>query len=278
MLLVVLSIPWFISIIFYSIFDAKCVIFERASVVNCSQNFFTSSPEHWIFAWLSMSMVFSLVFILIVCLNHKKLNYQRGKAKRIYKKGSFGSLIFLLLISSVYYFIRIFTKSDETSKAMSALLFFWPVRTVAVICCVNYLPRVHWTKISAQRFTTLVWWKDCLTKNSNFMIYWLALVMYFVETTCKFLSVMLDVAHDVAPLLQSKFSEESGQFRGVVVIVIGFSLGLHARLLSFFWQKLFHGEKDLFSEPSDKLVEEPLIKKQRNESENPAHLDEIVCR
>ncbi len=278
MFFVVLSIPKLISTIFFSIFDTKCVIYEHASVVNCSQDFFTSSPEHWILAWLSMSTVSSFIFILIVRLNHKKLNYQLGKAKRIYKKGSFASLIFLLFISSVYYFIRIFTKSDETNagQAMSFLFFFWPVLTAAVICCMNYLPRVHWTETSAPRFTTLVWWKICLTENSNFIIYWLALVMYFVETTCKFLSVLLDVGQDVAPLIQSKFSE-SGQFRGVVVIVIGFSLGLHARLLSFFWQKLFHGEKDLFSEPSDKLVEKPLIKKQHNESDNPVHLEDVVC-
>ena len=89
---------------------------------------------------------------------------------------------------------------------------------------------------------------------------------------------MLDVAHDVAPLMQSKFTDEAGQFRGVMVIVIGFTLGLHARLFSFFWQKLFHGEKDLFSEPSDKLKEETLPEKRQHDgSEKTVHLEEIVC-
>ena len=157
------------------------------------------------------------------------------------------------------------------------LLFIWLLMITAVVCCVNYLPRVHWTTATEPRFTAL-WWKNCLTKNSNFLIYWIALLTYFVETTCKLLSVMLDVAHDVAPLMQSKFTDEAGQFRGVMVIVIGFTLGLHARLFSFFWQKIFHGEKDLFSEPSEKLLEDnPLEKQQHSEPEKTVQLEEIIC-
>ena len=254
------------------------MIYEHASVVNCSQDFFTSNPEHWIFAWLSMSAVSSVVFLFIMLLNHEKLNYQLKKARKIYKKASFSSLIFLLIISSVYYFMRFFVKLDDLSMAISTLFFLWPLLTVAVICSVNYLPRVHWTKTIVRRFTTLVWWKDCLTKNSNFIIYWLALVMYFVETTSKLLSVMLNVAYEVAPLIESKFSHDYGQFWGVMMIVIGFRLGFHARLQSFFWEKLFHGEKDLFSEPSDKLLEEQLVKKQQynNELEKAIELEETV--
>ena len=68
---------------------------------------------------------------------------------------------------------------------------------------------------------------------------------------------MLDVAHDVAPLIQNKFPEESGKYWGGMVILIGFRMAFHARLLSFFWQKSFHGEKDLLSEPSAKLEDKP---------------------
>ncbi len=228
-------------------------------MINCSQDFFVSNPRHWVFAWLFMSITSSFLLILIVYLNHKKLNYQTEKAKKICKKGYFGSLVFLLLTSLVYYVIRIYTtKSEKTSVSISVLVFLWPPVTVLLICCLNFLPRVHWTKTSLPRYT-LLWWKDCLNKNSNFLIYWLALVMYFVEIACKLTSVMLDVAHEVAPLTQNKFPNEFGQFRGATVIVIGFRMAFHARLLTFFWQKLFHGEKDLFSEPNGNLLEGSLI-------------------
>ena len=102
--------------------------------------------------------------------------------------------------------------------------------------------------------------------------------MYFVETTCKLLSVMLDLAYDVVPVIQSRFSDDYGQFWGVMMIVTGFRVGFHARLQFFFWEKLFHGEYDLFAEPSDKLLEEPLEKKQQNnELEKDVELEEMVC-
>lgn len=100
--------------------------------------------------------------------------------------------------------------------------------------------------------------------------------MYFIEISAKVMAVMLDVAHEVAPLIQNKFPDESNQFRGVMVIVIGFRLAFHVRVLSFFWEKIFHGEKDLFTEPNDRLIEESPEKKQ-DEFEKTVTLEEITC-
>jgi hypothetical protein len=91
---------------------------------------------------------------------------------------------------------------------------------------------------------------------------------------------MLDVAHEVAPLIQSNFPEEYGQFRGVMVIVIGFRLAFHLRLLSFFWHKLFHGDKDLFSEPHGKLLKlkEPSTRELRHdELGKTVKFEEVDC-
>ena len=81
---------------------------------------------------------------------------------------------------------------------------------------------------------------------------------------------MLDVAHEVAPLIQNRLPDESEKYRGVVAIAIGFRLAFHVRILTFFWQKIFHGEKDLFTEPNEKLVEESLVQEQQTDGlENP---------
>ena len=66
---------------------------------------------------------------------------------------------------------------------------------------------------------------------------------------------MLDVALEVAPLIENNFANDAVQLRGVMVIVIGFRLAFHASLLNFFWEKIFHGEADLFSEPDANLLE-----------------------
>ena len=273
---VLLCTPWFISVIIFSTFDTQCMIFEQASVVNCSQDFFTANPEHWIFSWLLISMLASIVFLLIIRLNYRTMNYQLKEAKRIYRKGSFASLIFLLITSSVYYLIRIATTLEGISEAISILLFIWSFTTVAVVCCLNYLPRVEWTKTTKPWFSS-PWWKECLQNNSNFFIYWLALVMYFVETTLKLLAVMLDIAYDVVPLIEHRFAKEYGTVRGVMVIVIGFKLALHSRLACFFWEKLFHGKRDLFSEPGNDLTEEPSeyeVTKRTDSAEEAIELEE----
>ena len=91
---ILLAIPKFITTIFFSIFDTKCVLFEHASVINCSQKFFTPNPRHWVVAWLGLSFTSSFTFLLIVWCNRHELNYQLDKAKKILRKGSFWSLFF----------------------------------------------------------------------------------------------------------------------------------------------------------------------------------------
>ena len=259
MVFVLVSIPWLISIIFFSIFDTKCIVLEQASVVNCSLDFFISNPRQWVFAWLCMSLISSALLILIIRINHNALKYRCEKAKMIHKKGSFFSLIFLLVVSSINYFVRMLAMGSQTiGLSISIAIFLWSPVIVTVVCCLNYLPRVRWQTLTRRmNCLNLEWWKECLDKNSNFIIYWLALFLYLVEVTCKLVAIMLDVAHDVAPLIQNKFPAESGQYWGAMVILIGFRMAFHARLLSFFWQKIFHGEKDLLTEPSENLQDEP---------------------
>lgn len=196
----------------------------------------------------------SLLYIVIIYKTHKRLSYNSIRAKQIRQKGSFFSLIILLVLSLLFYFFRIFaTGSERHIFLISILIFFWSPVTVLLVCVLNYLPQVKWQTVG-ETCSTLEWWKTCLSKNSNFFIYWLALLIHFVEITCKTISVMLDVAHEVAPLIQHSFPNESSKYSGLMVILIGIRLAFHTRLLSLIWQKLFHGDKDLFSEPSIRLV------------------------
>lgn len=84
---------------------------------------------------------------------------------------------------------------------------------------------------------------------------------------------MLDVALEVAPLIENNFPDESVQLRGVMMIVIGFRLAFHVSLLSFLWDKIFHGETDFFSEPDPDLLEASGGEYQQREKDLP--LDEI---
>ncbi len=89
-----------------------------------------------------------------------------------------------------------------------------------------------------------------------FFFYWIALVMYFLENMSMWIAATLDAGHQVAPLIERKFPDEASQYRAFIVLLLGFTLAFHTRMLSFFWQKMFHGDKDHFSEPCSKLIDD----------------------
>ena len=67
------------------------------------------------------------------------------------------------------------------------------------------------------------------------------------------IAVALDVAHEVAALIEKEYPEEP-RIKGIIMIGLGFNLAFHSHLVSFFWDKMFHGDKDLLSDPGSKLI------------------------
>ena len=57
-----------ISMVYFTVYDTKCMIFERASVVDCHQDGLWPDPESWILAWMFLSFSSSLVFFIIFSL------------------------------------------------------------------------------------------------------------------------------------------------------------------------------------------------------------------
>ncbi|XP_028393013.1 uncharacterized protein LOC114517476 isoform X2 [Dendronephthya gigantea] len=245
---ILLCIPHVISTVFYSIFDAWCNLYERASITNCSQPFFVPHPRQWISAWYVMSIISPGLLISIVYTDSQTCNFQRKGFRMIYKKGSFGSLMFLLAASLIYYFVRLIpSKEDETSKFMSTMMFLWSPVNALIICIINYVPRVRWQKTNGGRC------KKCC-KNCDFFVYWCAILVYFFELVCKNAAIMLNVAQSFEPFLQKNYSHSYSPYWGLMVIIIGFNLAFHARLLAFYWEKIFYGDRDLFAEPGGDMV------------------------
>jgi hypothetical protein len=60
----------------------------------------------------------------------------------------------------------------------------------------------------------------------------------------------------VAPIIEKTFPGEPSNLKALVLLILGFILAFYSRMVSFFWQKLFHGDKDLFSEPCSKLIDD----------------------
>ena len=244
-----LFIPRSLSLLIFSGYDAKCAMYEEASIVNCTQRWIVSHPEHWVLTWLVISNASSLYFIVVVWLLHKQLSQKFMTLKKLYRKASFWTMIFYFIATAVYYGLR-FDTTDGMSVAMSLMLFLWCPLTLLVVFVFNYLLPVQWPhRNESNEWDHHEMWL-CL-------VYWASLCMYLAENLGMFIAVTLDAALDLAPLMTKKYQHEGDHFHSFVLILVGLRVVFDTQLLVFFLYKICHGDRDLFSEPSDKLLELP---------------------
>jgi hypothetical protein len=82
--------------------------------------------------------------------------------------------------------------------------------------------------------------------------YWIALITHSIETLGKLFVVLIDIAYISAPVIERPLSLKDS-VSGYAIILATFRLAFHTKLFLFFWNKIFHGDRDLFSEPCTKL-------------------------
>jgi hypothetical protein len=71
-------------------------------------------------------------------------------------------------------------------------------------------------------------------------------VLFFLATAQFALAIALDVAEKLSPL--GKVQTGSHNFAIVSrLVLLGIKATFEGRLVMFYWNKLFHGDKDLFS-------------------------------
>ena len=252
----------FVTLIYYSAYDMKCVIFEQASVINCHQGAVISqeNAKIWILFWVFSSILGSVVFLTVVFYDHKLLNFQHDKAKQIWKKGSFLSVLWLCVIATGFHAYRISLAASVLGKIISASMVIWMIAMFLDLLCLNYTPRVHWRG----KFCDPNCW-DNFRNNICCLFYWISLIMFFLEALYLWIAVALDVAHQVAPLIEKEYPNEP-RIKGIIILGLGFNLAFHSNLVSFFWNKIFHGDKDLLSELCSKLIQADLQGQARNAS------------
>ena len=241
-----LFIPRSFSLLIFSGYDTKYALFEEASIINCTQRFIVSHPEHWVLAWLVISDASSLYFMIIVWFEYKHLGCSfYWTLKMLLKKASFWTMMFFFLITTMYYILR-FDTTDAMSVTMSLMLLLWCPSTLLVVFRFNYLPPVQWpARNESNEWDQRAVWL--------LLVYWVSLVMYCVENFCMVLAVTLDAALNLAPLMADKYAHKGDHFHAVALILVGIRVAFDTRMFSFFLYKIFHGNRDLFSEPSNKL-------------------------
>ena len=96
--------PRFFSLVIFSGFDTKCALFDKASVVNCSQVFLVPQPKYWCFAWMITSTCLSALVISLVWKYNKRIKYDfRSSIKKLIRKASFWRMNFFLSVVFIEY-------------------------------------------------------------------------------------------------------------------------------------------------------------------------------
>ncbi|XP_046842587.1 uncharacterized protein LOC124436660 [Xenia sp. Carnegie-2017] len=248
-LFIIMIIPRLIGTVVFLKYDMRCILFEKKSILNCEPDHVFGNELHWIIAWFFMSIVSSIILIIIFIWDDE-YQFKREKIKVVYKKGSFCSFFFFMVVTVVFHIVRLFSGK----RIFSSLLFLLAVPIfTALVCIVNFVDRVPLLADKTTE-TRSLWERVRDKKVSKNWFYWLALLINFVESLSKFTSVLLDVVEDLTPIIDDAFPNKSKEFRGVLLMLIGFRLAFHARVLGFFYNKIFHGDKDLLTEPCTKLA------------------------
>ena len=100
----------------------------------------------------------------------------------------------------------------------------------------NYVFPIKFPAVNERSFIRLYIW----------LAYWITLVVFFLATAHMALAITLDVAEKISPI--GNVQTGSHNFTTVCQLVfLGIKATFEGRLLIFYWNKFFHGDKDLFS-------------------------------
>ena len=225
------------SFVIFSSYDLACLAYESNSITHCSQKVIISNPLPLVHLWLVTSNATSI--IILVGLHGKPAGIKFIGFKFIFtklmKNEKFWSTNLIFCIILIDYIVRFSHEDGATREAVVAEIALLKFFYLLLQYSVNFL---HPIKFPRQAPT--------LHKVFIFGIYWFSLGFYLLENLYLFFSASLDAAENILPLGNSSTKDR------MFVVILSFALccrvAFHIRMVTFFWFKLFHGDKDIFSE------------------------------
>ena len=255
-------------------YNTECLlIFEHILVIDCHQDGIFKNPDAWILAWIILSVASCLGFILIfyTAEKHRLLRFCGNKVTNIKCKGSFVSFTVLSLLTMAYYIWQFIRTETGLNKSIIFFAIIWTPLMVVIVLLLNYTQPVDENMQMGPHENC------CLTicrPTFSCSFYWISLVVYGIETLAKLFIVTIDIAYASAPVIERPLSQETP--KGYAILLSSFRLAFHTRLFLFFWNKAFHGDRDLFSEPCAKLEGDNVPSCAQQENVNTGDTGEVL--
>ena len=205
---------------------------EHASVIDCHQDGIISNPVPMILAWLVTSNISMLVFFLILYGEHERLQFQCDKAKQWKSDRSFLSILPSLFLTEIYYIFQLSVVSSHTGRAITFFFLSWHAEMTLVAYCFKYMRPVERNEQAR-----------CLNKFLC-LFYWISLLTYYSESLFIWFAFTLDLAQEVAPVIEKELPHASS-IKVVIVYLLAARVFFGASLVSCFGHKIFYGDRAL---------------------------------
>ncbi|XP_028401621.1 uncharacterized protein LOC114524671 [Dendronephthya gigantea] len=221
-----------------STFDSLCAVKQAKSIVNCTENVLVEKPQSIVMASYLMIITNAIIVIATLYLKPTCLQFCGIKEalRRLVKKGSFWSYNITYIFVVFDYILLTFKDLDIVNKALAITLVVFLASKLIVAYFLNYVFPVKFPAVNERSFIRLYLW----------LAYWITLVVFFLATAHAVLAITLDVAEKISPI--GNVQTGSHNFTTVCQLVfLGIKATFEGRLFIFYWNKFFHGDKDLFS-------------------------------
>ena len=235
---VILCLTNIICLAFVSTFDALCAVKYSKSVINCTEEVVIRKPQLFVLVFYSTTVInaFAVITTLYFKPDGVKFYGFKKSLEKLKNKGSFWSYIITYIFIICEYIMAIVQDLEVINKAIAITAVLSLGSQLIVAFFLNYVPRVRFPEESRRSFTTVY---ICFA-------YWMTIGLFFLASANLALALTLDVAEKVS--LLGKVKMGSHNFAVVIrLVLIGINATFSGRLFLFYWNKFFHGDKDLFS-------------------------------
>jgi hypothetical protein len=206
--------------------------------VNCTEKVLIQTPQPFVMVFFLTTITNAIVVMTTLYLKPAGVEFCGFKQalKQLIRKGAFWSFNITYIFVVLDYIFVTFKNLKIANKALAIILVVFFASKLVVAYFVNYVFPVKFPAMSERNFTRVYIW----------LAYWITLALFFLATAHSSLAFILDVAEKLSPL--GRVRTGSHDFATVSrLVLLGIKATFEGRLFLFYWNKIFHGDKDLFS-------------------------------
>lgn len=241
-----------LSLAFFTVFMVDCTVYHSQTSVDCHINYTIyehistpgCGPYCWKGLWIGCSCFTSIIVICTLCIPSELSRPLRPAQNlqviiSLLRKQYFWYLNFILGLIFLYHsiVIELSTANLKPSQVEVGVI----ISKVLTICLIYQLNFTYPPSTSTDNFPLVY-----------VIIYYMTLFMFVLDNFCKFAELSIRVSYKLYTI---EYPHEDQQREVLILMLEIVDASLYHHFLSFFWNKIFRGRKDVLLTYSPDLVQ-----------------------